>query len=438
MVSIRQTDPKTITFELKPGFKWVNGQGSDWKNDFGELTAEDVKYTVEHMKVSDYKDKYATVDGVEITGTYSGVIHMNQAFAPLWYTTLADGSGSILCKQAVEAAGGKFQGLPPAMCGPYVVSDWAVKQHIVLTPNPMWTGPKPGIPKVTILIVEDDKAAEIGYEAGELDITDTSVDSMARIQAAPPPDSAMTIKPGLRWTWMGMNTDHPKLKDIRVRKAIQRAVDPEEVVAAAWGGIAPIAHGIVPPGLIGHRAASKFKHDPDEARSLLADAGADGLELTLQVLNKTDTSAAAQVIQANLADVGINVEVVPLDPGPFWSLGIESKGDDWKDLQLWIMRFGDAPDPSQDVQWYVSSQVGVWNWERWKDPEFDELAQKGLAETDEAKRNEIYLRMQEIMEDTGAYAWLCHEPVPLLYKADLEPAIYPSSEPMLPWFKWKA
>jgi peptide/nickel transport system substrate-binding protein len=363
---------------------------------------------------------------------------MSQAFAPIWYTTFADGAGSILCKQALEAVGGKFAGLPPAMCGPYVISDWTVKQHVQLVPNPMWTGAKPGIPNVTILIVEDEKAAEIGYDAGELDITDTSVDSMARLQADPPAGSAMTIKPSLRWTWMGMNTEHPKLQDIRIRKAIQRAIDTDSVIAAAWGGIAPKAHGIVPPGLIGHRSESKFAFNPDEARALLADAGASGLELTLKVLNKSDTTAAAQVIQANLADVGIAVDVVPLDAGPFWSLGLESKGDDWKDLQMWIMRFGDAPDPSQDTQWYVSSQVGVWNWERWKDAEFDKLADQGIAETDEAKRNQIYLRMQEIMEDTGAYAWLCHEPAPMLYKAELEPAIYPSSELMLPWFKWKA
>src|SRR5690606_5598847 len=126
--------------------------------------------------------------------------------------------------------------------------------------------------------------------------------------------------------------------------------------------------------------------DLDKARALLAEAGVDGLELELKILNSTLYVTSAQIIQANLAEVGINVTITPLDSGPFWNLGIEEAGDDWRDLQIWIMRYQDAPGPSQQTQWYVSDQVGVWNWERWRDPEFDELHRKALIERDENKR----------------------------------------------------
>ena len=88
---------------------------------------------------------------------------------------------------------------------------------------------------------------------------------------------------------------------------------------------------------------------------------------------------AAQVVQANLADVGIKVDIIPLDSGPFWNLGLESKGDEWKTLQMWWMRYRMSPDPSDGIQWFLKNQVGVWNWERWSDPEFEELWIKGLA-----------------------------------------------------------
>ena len=97
------------------------------------------------------------------------------------------------------------------------------------------------------------------------------------------------------------------------------------------------------------------------------------LSVTLQTLNLQDRVTAAQIIQANLAEVGVTVEVVPLDSGPFWNLGQESKGDAWKDLQLWIMRYGGSPDPFDHFQWFVRDQVGVWNWERWSDDEFEDL-----------------------------------------------------------------
>ena len=217
--------------------------------------------------------------------------------------------------------------------------------------------------------------------------------------------------PGPYYTWIGLNTQHEKLKDIRVRKAIQRAIDVKSLLDAAYGGVASVSHGVVTEGVTGHRTTSKYSYNPDEARALLKEAGVSDLSLEFKTLNEAYRVTAAQVVQANLADVGIKVDIIPLDSGPFWNLGLESKGDEWKTLQMWWMRYRMSPDPSDGIQWFLKNQVGVWNWERWSDPEFEELWVKGLGETDTAKRNEIYLRMQEIMEDTGAYVWITNDPL---------------------------
>ncbi len=424
MVSIDQPDAQTIHFELKSGILWIDGRTHE---PFSELNAEDVKFSLERIKNSEWKDKAATLDHVEVTGTYTGTIHLNQSFAPVWYTWLCGGTGTILSKQAVEAAGGKYDGMFPFYIGPYRIKEWKQKQYYELEPNPFWQGTPPKINSVRFIILEEEKTAEIAYEAGEIDLTHISTDTMARYQQDElPSNTILKTYPGLLWTWMGMNTEHPNLQDIRVRKAIQRAVDVDSILAAAYAGIAPKSNGIVPPGLIGHRTYSNYSYNPDEARELIAEAGAEGLKLELQTINRTDRIAAATIIQANLAEVGLVLDVIPLDPGPFWELGLESSGEQWKDLQLWIMRYGDAPDPSQMCQWYVEAQVGVWNWERWKDPEFDQLFQDGLKETDETVRNEIYLRMQDIMEDTGAYVWITHEPVGIVHKEELVPSIRPN------------
>ena len=58
------------------------------------------------------------------------------------------------------------------------------------------------------------------------------------------------------------------------------------------------------------------------------------------------------------------------------------KGDQWKELQLWLMRFGSVPDPYDQAQWFVKDQIGKWNWERWSDPEFEDLFKKGMTEKD--------------------------------------------------------
>ncbi len=431
--SVAEVDPTHIKFSLKPGILWTG--------DNGELTAEDAKFSYERMadpkNEMAWKDKWGALQEVQILDKYTGVIVLKQPFAPLWYTTLCDGTGTILCKKATEKVGGKYTTEFPATCGPYLVKEWVQKQRIVLARNPQWIGPPPEIEEIQILIIEDDKAAEIAYEAGEIEFTDVSLDSFTRYQTKPPPNTKFFQRPGLYWTWMGMNTEHPKLQDIRVRKAIQHAVDVDAIIEAAYGGVPPHSHGIVPPGLIGYRDSGPFdKPDPEKSKALLQEAGVSDLTLTLQILNQTDNVVAAQIIQANLADIGINVEIVPLDPGPFWNLGQESQGEDWKDLQLWIMQYGDTPDPSQMTQWYISEQVGVWNWERWKIPEFDELHKQGLAESDPKKRHDIYIRMQEIMENTGAYVWITHSPVVGVYRDTIVPVVLPGPHPYFAWFKW--
>ena len=113
---IEQTDDTTIAFELVPGIMWYDGTTHEA---IGELDAEDVKFSLERMKVSEWKDKAVALDHVDVTGTHSGVIHLNQPFAPVWLTWLCDGTGAVLSKKAVEMAGGKFDGIFNFYCGPY-------------------------------------------------------------------------------------------------------------------------------------------------------------------------------------------------------------------------------------------------------------------------------------------------------------------------------
>ncbi len=430
---IEQVDDLHIEFELKPGILWSGGHG--------ELTAEDVKYSYERIanpaNEAPWKDKWSALQEVQVTGTHSGVIVLSRPSIPIWFTTLCDGTGSIVCKAATEAVGGRFTTEFPATCGPYRIKQWVQKQRLELERNPDWIGEAPVFDSVHLYFIEDNKAAALAYEAGDVDYVHVDLSSLARYKENPLANSTIYEGPGLSWTWMGMNTEHPKLADIRVRQAIQNTIDVASIIDAGYGGVPEArARGIVPRGMIGHRDTTAFETPYlDKARALLAEAGVDGLELELKIESETVNLSSAQIIQANLAEVGINVTITPLDSGPFWNLGIEASGDDWKDLQIWIMRYQDAPDPSQQTQWYVSEQVGVWNWERWKDPEFDQLHVAALAERDEAKRAQMYLRMQDIMEATGAYVWIAHEPTVVMYRNTMVPAILPPDHPYVADFK---
>ncbi len=284
-----------------------------------------------------------------------------------------------------------------------------------------------------ITVTEDDSAA-LAFEAGELDCTQISSEALARYRKGPPAGSTLTVAGALQYMWLGMNTEHPKLQDIRVRQAIQQAVDQASIIEAAYAGTAEPSFGVVSPGLVGKRTSAGYSYDPAMAKSLVDEAGASGLNLTLRTLNNQERVLAATIIQANLAEIGINVTVMPLDAGPFWEMGQESKGDTWKDLEIWIMRYGSGPDPYEPFQWFVRDQVGIWNWERWSSDEFEDLFAQGIEEVDPGKRAIIYTRMQEIMEETGAYVWLTHEPEVFIHRDDIATQFAPSGEMQLAYF----
>ncbi|THB81577.1 MAG: hypothetical protein D3926_01440 [Desulfobacteraceae bacterium] len=426
MEKIELRDDLHIDFQLKKGFQWTNG--------YGELTAEDVKYSLERMKSSDYGSQFDAIKAVKVIDTYSGTIVLNFAYGPLFIESLSMGVGSIVCKAAVDKMPEKKFALDvPASCGPYVIKEHIPKQQAIFVRNPDWTGPKPDFDEIRCIIVPEANAAELAFEAGELDLTRIESNRIPPYKKKPIPNSKLKIAGYLNHAWIGMNTEHPKLKDIVLRQAIRAAINTNAIRKVVYKDVVEPAYGIVPPGLIGRRENCSYSFDPKNAKALIKKAGVKNLELKLSVLAKNrQQMLAAQIIQSNLKDVGIKVKLNPLDSGPYWSLGREKKGDAWKDSQIWIMAFGGTVDPSGYFQYFIKSQVGNWNWERWSSEEFDKLYKQGIAESNSKKRHAIYVRMQEIMEDTSAYVWLHHEPEAFVYRDTMSVDIDPEGSFLFP------
>jgi peptide/nickel transport system substrate-binding protein len=250
-----------------------------------------------------------------------------------------------------------------------------------------------------------------------------------------PAGSKIVEMPSLAYVWLGMNVDNPALKDIRVRRAIQKAVDVKATVEAAYFGVAEPSTGIVAPSLIGHRNIPPMQRDVEAARKLLAEAGVDHLALTLDIANDTQRVLAAQVIQASLAEVGIEVTINKHDSGVMDTLGQESAGPSWKDIQLILNRFPMSPDPSWATEWFTPEQIGIWNWERFNSPEFGKLHKEAKSELDPEKRAALYRRMQDLMEESGAYVFLTHELRAYIVRDSLIPEFKPDGEPMFGKFR---
>lgn len=319
----------------------------------------------------------------------------------------------------------------------FQLKEWLPNQRIVLSRNENYYGEPSPFDEVHIIPIGDDKTAELAFEAGELDYTNVAVSSLPELRANPPAGGVLQVRPSETYYWIGMNVEHAKFQDIRVRQAVQHALDVEEIIEAAFFGETPRATGIVAPGLIGHREANLIKgRDATKAKALLAEAGVpDGFETTITVLNQTDRVTAVQVIQSQLTEVGIRAEILAYESGNYWSQGQESDGDDWKKLQIMFLRYASAPDPSWATVWFTCGQVGIWNWERWCDAEFDALHEQGASEMDPAKRHPLYVKMQDLMEQSGAYTFVTHEATAVLYRDTIVPGNRPNNDTMLRGFK---
>jgi len=229
VTKLEQRDPTHIDFELAEGLQWSKG--------FGPVTASDVKFSYERMKGTDWSGYFDALDHVEVTGDRTGTLVLNKPFAPFIMITLCHGPGAVLCEKAVTEAGGKFTTEFPAVCGPYTFEQ-TPGQRATFSPNPDWSGPKPAFDTVRANIITEVKAAELAFEAGELDCTEVGADTLARYAKSMPDGAGIAVAGELQYMWLGMNTDNPKLRDKKVRRAIQHAVDVDSILAGtAWADL---------------------------------------------------------------------------------------------------------------------------------------------------------------------------------------------------------
>ena len=430
--SISQVDDTRIAFKLKEGIMFTNG--------YGEMTAEDVKYSYERILNPDVASTntpdWGTLKEVTVEGKYEGTIVFNEPYPPAWTIAMPYIVGNIVSKKAWEENGGVIETTTPCGSGPYMHHAWEPKQRTILARNPDWHGGEAPFDEIHIHPIDDENTAQIAYEAGDVDYTRISLSSVATLKESPPANSTVAEYPSLYYVWVGMNVENEGMQDINVRKAVQHCIDVPSILEAAYFGAADAANGIIAPGLLGHRPAAMVPPEAniEKAKELLAAAGMDSVSLTLDILNKAANVTAAQVIQATCAQAGINIEVNLHESGAFWSLGDDTAGERYKDIQLILNRYSMGPDPSYATAWFVTSQKGIWNWERFSNEEFDQLESAAKAETDTAKRGEMYQRLQDLMEESGAYRFITHEATPVIYRNSVNPAFRPDGLPLLRYF----
>ncbi|HET6710156.1 ABC transporter substrate-binding protein [Amycolatopsis sp.] len=300
-------DRKTYDFQLRQGVKFSNG---------APFTAEDVKFSLMRVKTDwtiSIKSTMDVVDHVDVVAPDHARVVLSKP-SNGWLFSLTSRLGAMFSPTGVADLANK-----PVGTGPYAVSARKRGDSVVLKANPAYWGRKPAYSTVVLKYIKDPTALNNALFSNGIDVIAaiTAPDSVPQFQA----DDRFQVVQGTTNSevTLAMNNARPPLNDVRVRQALTYAIDRKALLDTAWAGRGTLIGSMVPPTDPWYEDLSHvYRFDPARAQALLSEAGVPNLNLRLRIPNLPYAVSAAQVVQSQLADVGVRTTIEPLDFPAVW------------------------------------------------------------------------------------------------------------------------
>jgi len=228
----------------------------------------------------------------------------------------------------------------PVGSGPWKFVSWAHDDQLVLAKNERHWGMVPKSDSLRVRIVPEPLTQAAEYEAGRLSVVEVPFGETRRWEDQH--GEEIQRRPAMRVLYIAMNTNRGPLKDARVRRALNHAVDAGTILKNVMAGRGVRSAGSIPPGVEGYDSTrAPYAYDPAKAKQLLAEAGhPNGFALQLWRSQRPEYGRIAQAVQQQLAQVGVRVEIVERDASS--ARAASAKGEADLFLTDW---YGDYPDP---------------------------------------------------------------------------------------------
>ncbi|MFW5799247.1 MAG: ABC transporter substrate-binding protein [Spirochaetota bacterium] len=385
--SLERQNNREHPFHKHGPWKYWSSKGwSDRYNDDGSIKSEGLIESIE--KVDDY-----TVQ-ITLSEPDSSILYN---FA-LYFT-------AIVSPTAAEKYGEDFK-KNPVGTGPFKFVQWVKDDTTILERNEDYWGKKAYLERLIFKIYPDNASRVLALEKGEADIIDTpDRDNLERLAAMD--RIKIQKKEGLTVGYVAINVEQEPFNDVRVRQAVNHAVNKEEIIKGVYGILGEPGKVPLPPSLWGYnKEKSDYEYNPEKAKELLKEAGyEDGFEFDLFAMKETrpynpNPSKVAEIMQAQLADVGLKANIVTYEIGTYWDKV------DAGEFDLAMTGWSGEGDPDDFL--YNLFTKGYLNSSRWYNDEYINLVTKAKTETTIEGRAKLYKDAQEILLEEAPIVMLAY------------------------------
>jgi peptide/nickel transport system substrate-binding protein len=412
-------DGLQVTFHLRKNVKFQDGS---------PFNAEAVKFNFD--RVLDKKIRvplrgyFETVSKVEALDEHTVRITLT-APTPAFVGSLVTGPAAMMSPASIDKHGNTYEKIIyPVGTGRFKFREYVGGDHLTFDRWDGYWGKKPYYKTIKILIMPEPASREAAVLSGQADMImqppSVDIDKLKKN-----PKVKVIIGPTTRIIYMAMNNQSAAFSDVRVRQALNYAVDKESIIKSILFGAATPTHSPLSNLMASYCDTGFYKYDPDKARALLNEAGAKDLTVKLIAPNGhyIQDRQATQAIAAYFQQVGVKSTVSTTD---------------WATYLAWVAEPPSKQGPQMNMFGYAGSTPAAatpgfslfaggtpafppngYNTAFYQNEEFNTLWKAAGKEPDKQKRDDLYCQAQKIMWADAPWVFLWNQGIPIVTRADI-------------------
>jgi peptide/nickel transport system substrate-binding protein len=412
-------DATVWTVRIRDGVEFHNGK---------TMTAEDVMYSIQRVLNPKFVNAYAgtlsrlDAKNIKMVDKLTLQIPFTSPFSIFQSMSTAQGFLGIV------PVG--YDAKKPIGSGPYMLSSFTAGQQMILKRNPnYWVSDEAYLDEIVVTNFPDPVSETNAFLGGQIDVaSNLTAATLATVQAA---GKQVAFGKTAGWVPIVMRTDISPFNNVDVRTAMKLLINREQMVETIWSGHAEIGNDIFGSGDPDYDTAIPQRaYDPDQAKSLLKAAGAEGLSVTYTAAPYTGGAVEMATVfaqQAKAVGVKININTVDVDTfyGPKWTT-YPLAGDYWGG-PFYLATVAQSTVPGAPT-----------NETHFSNAQYDALYTDALKETDATKRKELTHQMQQIDYDLGGYIIPWFTPTLDAYASNVKGIVIPEHSTGLPLEAFRA